>query len=177
MSMTLFLALGCAGTPQAEPVAPAVPAAESTTSPAVSAPSVEPEASGPAPDAAAEAVYRALSIRDPAPTCEGVEALTETPVETLLFVVDNAQQPPWAGMRAAECLISRHAVAAQSSLTAWVSSPETKGLAILALNQLDTMPLEVSLTVARAALVGPDVESARTRIGRSTIPEIKALAE
>ena len=175
MSMTLFLALGCAGTPQAEPVAPAAPAAESTTSPA--APAAEPEASGPEPDAAAEAVYRALSIRDPAPTCESIEALTETPVETLLFVVDNAQQPPWAGMRAAECLISRHAVAAQASLTAWVSSPETKGLAILALNQLDTMPLEVSLTVARAALVGPDVESARTRIGRSTIPEIKALAE
>lgn len=174
MSMTLFLALGCAGTPQAEPEPPATPAAETTTSPAASA---EPEASGPAPDAAAEAVYRALSIRDPAPTCESVEALTETPVETLLFVVDNAQQPPWAGMRAAECITSRHAVEAQESIKAWVSSSETKGLAILALNQLDAMPLEVALTVARTALEGPDAESARTRIGRSTVPEIKALAE
>ncbi len=172
MSMTLFLALGCAGTPQAEPEAPAAPAAETTTSPAA-----DPEPSGPEPDAAAEAVYRALSIRDPAPTCESVEALTETPVETLLFVVDNAQQPPWAGMRAAECITSRHAVEAQESIKAWVSSSETKGLAILALNQLDAMPLEVALTVARTALEGPDAESARTRINRSSVPEIKALAE
>ncbi|MFT5685301.1 MAG: hypothetical protein ACI8RZ_006251 [Myxococcota bacterium] len=177
MSMTLFLALGCAGTPQAEPATPAAPVAEAAASPSAAATEVAPAASGPAPDAAAEAVYRALSIRDPAPSCESVEALTETPVETLLFVVDNAKQPPWAGMRAAECLISRHAVTAEASIKGWVTGPETKGLAILTFNQLDTMPLEVSLSVARAAMAGPEAESARPRIARSTVPEIKALAE
>lgn len=176
MSM-LILALGCAGTPQAEPETPTPPAVDAV------AESVDKDAAAPAvaasvePDAAAEAVYRALSVRDPAPSCEGVEALTETPLETLLFVVDNAQQPPWVGMRAAECLTSRHAEAAEASITAWVSSAETKGLAILALNQLDTMPLAVSLNVARAALAGPEADSARSRIERSTVAEIKALVE
>ena len=67
--------------------------------------------------------------------------------------------------------------AAEASITAWVSSSETKGLAILALNQLDTMPLEVALNVARAALAGPEADTARSRIERSAVAEIKALVE
>ena len=90
----LFLALGCAGTPQAEPETPTTAAADATAAPVAEAASSTEGAASPELDAAAEAVYRALSVRDPAPTCEHVESLTETPVETLLFVVDNAQQPP-----------------------------------------------------------------------------------
>ena len=169
----LIFALGCAGTPQAEPETPTNPAVDPVVEDAASPETV----ASPEPDAAAEAVYRALSVRDPAPSCESVEALTETPVDTLLFVVDNAQQPPWAGMRAAECLTTRHAEAAEASITAWVSSSETKGLAILALNQLDIMPLPVALNVARAALAGPEADTARSRIARSSVTEIKALVE
>jgi len=177
MSMTLILALGCAGTPQVEPEAPITPAVETTADP-VSEETETPEAAAsPEPDADAEAVYRALSIRDPAPSCETVEALSETPVETLLFVVDNAQQPPWVGMRAADCLLTRHAEEAQEAIESWVSHTETKGLAILALNQLDAMPLEIALSVARTALAGPEADTARTRISRATTPEIKALVE
>ena len=172
MYMSLILSLGCARTPQPEPEAPAATAPESV---APEAPAAEAAAPAPEPDAAAEAVYRALSVRDPAPSCESVEALTETPVETLLFVVDNAQQPPWAGMRAAECLTTRHAVAAQDAIEGWVSSTETKGLAILVLNQIDALPLEVALPVVRKALAGPEAATARTRIERATTPEIKAL--
>ena len=179
MSIPLFFVLACAGTPQAEPEAPSTPSAEAQPVEADPVAEAAPEGSAeaPAPDAAAEAVYRALSIRDPAPTCESVEALTETPVETLLYVVDNAQQPPWAGMRAAECLTSRHAVEAQEAIESWVSRSETKGLAILALNQLDVMPLEVAVSVAQKALAGPEADTARPRIAKSTRPEIKALLE
>ena len=176
MSAFIF-ALGCAGTPQAEPETPTPPVTDAVAEPAAEDAASPETAASPEPDAAAEAVYRALSVRDPAPSCESVEALTETPLETLLFVVDNAQQPPWAGMRAAECLTTRHAEAAEASITAWVSSSETKGLAILALNQLDTMPLPVALNVARAALAGPEADSARSRIERSSVAEIKALVE
>ena len=127
------------------------------------------------PSAEEEAVYRALSVRDPVPSCEEVESLATDPVATLLVVVERASMPPWAGMRAAECLTSRHSEAIAEEIKAWVAQEETRGLAYLALNNLDDMPEALALEVASVALAGPLADSAATRIERSEVPSVKAL--
>ena len=127
------------------------------------------------PSAAAEAVYHALSVRAPIPTCEEVEALTTAPVETLLYVVENAVQPPWTSMRAATCLITRHAEEVQPQLGAWVASTESKGLGLLTLGLLDELPPEIAVAVARTALEGEEAAAARSRIEGSVHPGVVAL--
>lgn len=123
-----------------------------------------------------DTVVQALSMRDPV-TCEQVEALTPTPTETLLAVVDTVTMPPWAPMQAADCLVKGHAVEIRDRLDAWVTAPELKGLGRLVLNGLDRMPVEVAVPVARKALLeGPEPEVARARILAARTPEVKAIA-
>ena len=135
-----------------------------------------PAAERPQPTASQESIYRALSVRDPVPSCETVEALSTTPVADLLFVVDHATQPPWAAMRAAQCLVRRHSTEVQPQIVSWVSAEETRGLAWMTLSFLDAMPIEVATPVAKAALAGPLASEARPRIQKSETPALKDLA-
>src|SRR5688500_16900831 len=79
-----------------------------------------------------DAVVHALSMRDPV-SCERLEALTPTPVETLLAVVDTVTMPPWAPMRAAACLLEADALDVRDRLDGWVTEPALKGLGRLVL--------------------------------------------
>ena len=45
-----------------------------------------------------EALMRALSVREGAPSCQDLQAMTETPVAHLGWVVSNVTMPPWAAM-------------------------------------------------------------------------------
>ena len=121
------------------------------------------------------AVYRALSVRDPVPSCASVEALASEPTKTLLEIVQVAQMPPWAGIRAANCLVEGHAVELQSTLQAWVADPGTKGLAIVVMGSLDRMPVSVSVPVAQAALAGPMADLLRPKVEVAVAPEVRAL--
>lgn len=125
----------------------------------------------------AQAMHRALSARDQSPPCEDVEALSEAPVEALLYIVDNATQPPWAAMRAAECLTLRHAEAVQPQLAGWVQSAETRGLALMVFNHLDEISDDVAFSLAQAALAGPLAEDARPRLAKVENDQIKALLQ
>ncbi len=129
------------------------------------------------PSASQEAMYRALSARDPAPSCAEVEALSETPVADLVYVVEHATQPPWAGMRAASCLVERHAEEARDEILAWVGDAGKRGLAILVFDKVDALPEGLALEVARSGLAGPLAEDARTRLARAERAEVRALAE
>jgi len=120
-------------------------------------------------------MFKALSVREPQPACADVEALSETPVETLLELIDKAQQPPWVGMRAASCLIQGHADAVQDTLVDWVQQEDSRGFAILVLNQIDTLPQPVAIAVATQALAGPYASDATSRIAKSTNPALLAL--
>ena len=131
----------------------------------------------PAPTPSQELLYRALSMRDQSPPCVELEALSTDPMGDLTYIVDHAQQPPWAAMRAAACLISGHAEAAAPMMKGWMVDPEKAGLAILVLGRLDDMPLAVGVELATAALSGPDPDGARKRIARASAPEIRRLAE
>ena len=136
-----------------------------------------PAAERPAPTASQEQVYRAFSVRDPVPSCETVEAMSETPVVDLLFVVEHATQPPWAAMRAAQCLVRRHSAEVQPQIESWVSTEATKGLALMTLGLIDELPSEVGLSVAQRALAGPLADVARPRIAKATDPELQKLAQ
>lgn len=120
-------------------------------------------------------VIRALSLRHPV-ACAELEALTQTPVPTLLLAVDDTPHPTWAPMRAADCLITGHAVEIRDRLDEWVVAPEYQGLGRMVLANLDAIPLEVAVPVAQLALdKGPLPEVARARILAAKAPELRAL--
>jgi hypothetical protein len=119
----------------------------------------------------ADALVFTLSSRDPV-ACSTLEA----PIEVWREVVWSTQGPPWVPMRAAQCLIERHAEAAQADLSAWVIDPEARGLGLLVLGQLDRLPAGLALDLARRALdQGPDPERARKRIATCVHAEVRAL--
>jgi hypothetical protein len=120
-------------------------------------------------------VVVALSSRHPLP-CPDIEALTPTPADTLLHVVDTVALPPWAPMHAAECLLRSHAIAVQPSIETWVVDPNKQGLGRMVLNRLDVLPPEVSVPVARRAVEGPLANLAEQRIAASVVPEVRALS-
>lgn len=122
-----------------------------------------------------DAVMRALSSRDPV-SCEVIEALTPTPTATLLTVVNEVQRPPWAPMRAANCLLLNHAAEVTPDIERWVVAPELAGLGRLVLGSLDQMPLSVALPVAQKALaLGPDRALVEERLAGAAVPELRAL--
>lgn len=122
-----------------------------------------------------QAVYDALLRRDGAPTCDELAGMTLDPVGTYRVMIEHAVMPPWVGVRAADCLVTEHSVAAREDLEAWVQDPELLGLALIALNGLDKMDHEVAMGVARAALEGPLAEQAGDRILKSMDDEIRGL--
>ncbi len=128
------------------------------------------------PSAEQNAVYRALSVKDPAPDCGAVEALATDPLDALRAVVDHAAMPPWAPMRAAHCIITEHPDQARDDLLSWVGQTETRGLGLLVLSQLDTLAEPLAVEIAGAALAGPLADDARPRLADSAVPSIKALA-
>ena len=123
-----------------------------------------------------EDVTHALSYRHAKP-CSELEALTTTPVATLRHVVQEVQMPPWAPMRAAECLQRNHAQEVRDDLLRWVSEPEMKGLGRQVVGLLDVLPEPLAVEVAREALVGPVAERARVVMARDTRPGIVQLLE
>lgn len=130
------------------------------------------------PDDALQKVFRALSVRHSAPSCADVEALTPTPVKTLLSLVEEVESPPWVPMRAAECLTRRHHAEIAPQLDRWVTEAELRGLGLLVVGLLDELPEETGRTLATRALKdGPDPERVRARLLRSERPSLRALAE
>ncbi len=121
-------------------------------------------------------LLRALSARDLRFSCEELDALTDDPVQAYTHIVDTVAQPPWAPMRAAVCLIRGHGEVALPSLKRWVTDPATPGLARLVLLELDALPEQVAIETATAALRGPHIELARTKIARASRPAVRILA-
>jgi len=125
------------------------------------------------PEGHAELV-RSLSMRHAVP-CDDLGAGSPTPAVALLYVVDNVAMPPWAPMRAAQCLVDNHAAEATEALQDWVTTPELRGLGRLVLGQLDALPVAIAVPVARAALRGSDPALARQRVGASGVSEVRSL--
>ena len=121
-----------------------------------------------------DVVFRALSNRHAQP-CDVVEALTPNPVASLRYAVDHVPMPPWAGMRAAECLARGHAEEVQADLERWVSDPELRGLGRQTLALLPDLPVPVAVAVGRKALEGPEAVAAKERLLADERPEVRAV--
>jgi hypothetical protein len=119
-------------------------------------------------------VVHALSYRHPKP-CDELEALTPTPVQTLRHVVTHVQAPPWAPMRAAECLQRNHALEVREDLLLWVRDPALKGLGRQAVGLIDVLPDALAVDVGREALRGPVADRARTMLARDARPAVAEL--
>jgi hypothetical protein len=127
-------------------------------------------------DDAFDAMVHALSIKDPTPPCEQVEALATDPVPLLLRAVNEVQRPPWVAMRAAECLVTRHAAAIEAEMTSWMGDSQKKGLGLLVLDHLDAMEPTLATRIASAAMAGPYRDAASVRIARSHVESVRTLA-
>jgi hypothetical protein len=129
----------------------------------------------PKPSAEQMALYQAMKVRDPAPSCEGLVPLSTTLDTDLIWLVDHVQQPPWVGIRAAQCVVSHHADVQADTIEAWMTDPSKMGVAILTLRLLDTLPEPTAIRFATAALAGPLSEKATLRLADSVHPGIKAM--
>ena len=122
------------------------------------------------------AMVRALSIKDPPPACEQVEALSSDPVPLMVRIVNEVALPPWVAIRAADCLVTRHAVQVESEMTSWLRDSDRKGLGFVALDHLDDMEPPLAVRLASAAIAGPYKDAARPRIARSNVESVRGLA-
>jgi len=164
----LWVALAACSGPKSDPEAAAQPVAEPAEDPA--------DEPAPAPTPAQQAMYDALSLRDGGPVCADVEALSETPVEDLVWLTEYAAVPPWVGTRAATCLIAGHATEVADLLRSWVVDPDLAGFGAIVLNNLGLIPTELAVELATLALTeGPDPEGARERIAQHDDPALQAL--
>jgi len=154
--------------PAAEPAL--VPVPEVAPSPPAPEPAAE------AAPAGVDAMVQALSARDRGPACEAVEAMSDTPVEALLHIVDHVPMPPQAPMRAANCVLERHAEAAKDDVLSWVKREDTKGLGKLVLQKLDTLPESIAVDAARVAVAGPLAEDAVEAVQASQREAVRAAA-
>ena len=129
-----------------------------------------------AADDAFDAMVHAFSTKDSAPACEQVESLSPDPVPLLLRAVNEIQRPPSVPMRAAECLVTRHASSVETEMTSWMGDSQKKGLGFLALHHLDAMEPALATRIATAAMAGPYRDEASVRIARSHNESIRTLA-
>jgi len=113
------------------------------------------------------AMYRALSVKDPDPSCADVEALDPEPLAGLQFIAEKIAMPPYAGMRAANCIATGHAEEAADILVGWMGDPNFGGLVRLALQHVDSWPEPVATRVREAALAGPHAAVAQPLLDRA----------
>jgi hypothetical protein len=128
------------------------------------------------PTEAEAAAVRAFSLRDASPPCAQIEADLPDPAASLEAIVDHVAMPPWAPMRAAACLVERHADARRVTLESWVGDPARKGLARLVFNRLHLLDTTTAELLAERALLGPLQSDARAAMLRSPSPSVQALA-
>ena len=118
----------------------------------------------PVPTASQTALYDALKVRDSAPPCASLKPMSEDLATDLIWLVDNASQPPWVGIRAAQCVIREHHEAKAATIQMWATQADRRGLAILTFGLLDELPAPQAKTIQAAALAGPLAEDAKKHI-------------
>lgn len=120
-------------------------------------------------------VHQALTVRHDPPACDVLVAGLTEPRQALIDVVEHTSMPPWAPMRAAACLSDLYAQQESLRLVSWVSEDKWAGLGQMLLGRIDSLPVPVSVEVAKAALTGPVAETATRKLAGSSHAELRAL--
>lgn len=124
----------------------------------------------------AQRAYDALAPRHVTETCEALTTRLSLSGKALEEVVERVQSPPWAPMRAAECLLQTKQ-ASEGTLSRWVSNEQTRGLARLVFTHLESWPVHESLPIARAALSGQNRALVLPILERSLHVELRELID
>lgn len=129
----------------------------------------------PQPSETQLALYKALSVRHFEQGCASLDSLSPTVASDLVWLAENATQPSWVAVRAADCVLERHSAASLDSVRRWMQTPETKGLALVTVQHLDRMDVQQASGLVDAALAGPMADALRPRLAKLERPELRAL--
>lgn len=103
------------------------------------------------------ALYRALRVRDGV-SCLSLGEPTPALRDGLMALTDPAVEPSAVPVRAAGCLVALFPSdpTVDEAVVAWVSDPERRGLALVVAGNVDVLPADVAVRVARAAAAVDD---------------------
>ncbi len=135
-----------------------------------------PAGADPAPSARQQALYDAFSARDAGPACSSLGPVDADLHADLMFLVEQAVQPPWVAVRAADCLLQLDPLGTQAAARRWVVAQDSRGLALLALAKLDSLPRPMAIDLAQTARRGALAADATPRIAKAQTAEIRAIA-
>ncbi len=131
----------------------------------------------PAPTPSQQALYDLLKLRHaPADVCEQLAARTDDLPSDVAFLVEHATQPAWVAPRAAACLLRETPAAGLQAARGWMLREDRRGLALVALGELDRLPEAAAVELATLARVGPLGTSALPRIERAESEAVRAVA-
>lgn len=134
-------------------------------------------ASAATPSDSQNTLYQALMPRHLEQSCAELATLSPTPTSDLIWLAENATQPSWVAIRAAECVLELDAETAAPALTRWMQGPNTLGLALTTVQALDTLPMTVAQPLLEAGLKGALADEVRPRALRLTTPALRQIAE
>jgi hypothetical protein len=80
-------------------------------------------------------------------------------------------------MRAAGCLVDRHAEAAADPIATWMANPGVPALAELVAQAFDTLPQGLALRFAAEGLNGPHRAAVEPFVHTCIHPEVRALVD
>ena len=129
------------------------------------------------PTEADETVYAALSVREQVQACDEVAALVEDPLTSFRAVVEHAQMPPWAGLRAATCIARLYPEEGRADVLAWVGSQQTKGFALSVVGIVDELDEDLAVALAEAAVAGELAAELAPRLASSSRDAVRLVAE
>ena len=92
------------------------------------------------------------------------QELSKTSFDSFYFIVENIQTPPWAAMRAAQCMLEIYPAEGTEIYKKWMNEPDTLGLAILIVNQIEQLPNDVLNTLFPHLSTSPHLEKIKTTI-------------
>lgn len=134
-------------------------------------------APSPEPTTSQQSLYDVLKLRHaPADLCEQLAARTDDLPSDVAFLVEHAAQPAWVAPRAAACLLRKAPEAGVEAARGWMLREDRRGLALVALGELDRLPVVAAVELATLARLGPLGASAVPRIERSSVEAVRAVA-
>ena len=89
--------------------------------------------------------------------------LPKTSIESLHFIVENIQTPPWVAMRSAQCMLEIYPSEGMDIYNDWMNRPKTLGLTILIVNQIEHLPNDVLNVLFPHFSTSPHLEKIKMR--------------
>jgi hypothetical protein len=126
-------------------------------------------------DEAHQELILQLSAHEPT-ECAKLTFIDE-PLIALNRVVETVTHPPWASMRAANCMVDLYPLEAKVYFIEWMETSNTKGLAYLVAGRLDEFPIDTAMDIARVGLSGPHSAGIASRLLSLQSEDLRTLVD